>query len=135
MTENQWKNYTRRGVIEARPYVQSDLDDKRISIGAEDMRRPTLKGGMVARNPDNPCDMWYVNPEYFAQRYMETAKTPDSAPLDELWVLMDDSETGRTGEVTFSADSWREILCVFWRSGFREQLEAFGWSPTTKEPK
>lgn len=51
--------------------------------------------------------------------------------LADLWDVMDLSEEGRKGEVTFDADAWREILTTFWKLGgrYREELFDLGWSP------
>lgn len=59
MTE--WKQYKRKGLSEMRPYVPGE-DLSGISVNKEDT--PEL-GGMVARNPDNHADQWYVAKAYF----------------------------------------------------------------------
>jgi hypothetical protein len=70
---SEFKLYQRRGTIEARPYVPGEpINRADLSISVEDMRRPTLAGGMICRNPDNPEDQWYINPEYFAKHYEAT---------------------------------------------------------------
>ena len=53
--------------IEARPYVSGESLEG-ISVSDEDRTR-FLEGGMIARNPDNPKDQWYINVRYFSQHY------------------------------------------------------------------
>jgi len=48
-----------------RPYVPGE-DTSCISIAAED----TLEeGGMIAENPNNPLDQWYVAKKFFEDNY------------------------------------------------------------------
>lgn len=71
----EFTTYVRTGSIEARPFVADDWRNKRISISATDRENPNgLLGGMVARNPDNHDDQWYIAPEYFAKHYALTAQ-------------------------------------------------------------
>lgn len=65
---SEFKNYPRKGSCTARPYVTGE-DMVGISVSAPDLERSSLEGGMVARNPDNPADQWYINPEFFAKNY------------------------------------------------------------------
>lgn len=59
--EAPWGFYRRKGLSEMRPYkVGEDLTN--ISVNKEDT--PEL-GGMIARNPDNHADQWYVSKAYF----------------------------------------------------------------------
>jgi hypothetical protein len=44
-----------------------------ISVSDPDKARPSFDGGMIARNPDNPADQWYINPEFFAKNYGDPA--------------------------------------------------------------
>lgn len=66
---NEWKQYKRKGSIEARPYVPGeDLDG--ISVSNFDNYMNCLKlGGMIARNPSNPDDQWFINETYFKDHY------------------------------------------------------------------
>jgi hypothetical protein len=69
---NQWKAYRRTGLAEMRPYVPGeDLIAKGISVSKEDT--PEI-GGMIARNPQNVYDRWYVAAKYFAENFEEVAK-------------------------------------------------------------
>ena len=56
-----WAHYRRKGYSEMRPYIVGE-DLTGISVSKEDT--PEL-GGMVARNPDNHADQWYVAKVYF----------------------------------------------------------------------
>lgn len=56
-----WRQYRRKGLSEMRPYVVGE-DLTGISVNKEDT--PTL-GRMIARNPDNRADQWYVAKAYF----------------------------------------------------------------------
>lgn len=69
MTTNEWKQYKRKGLSEMRPWTHNDgnresLINKGISCGPEDT--PEV-GGMVARNPQNHDDQWYVSKQYFEE--------------------------------------------------------------------
>jgi hypothetical protein len=62
MSENSsYKKYRRTGLSEMRPYIPGE-DFTGISVSAGDT--PAL-GGMVARNPKNHADKWYVAEKYF----------------------------------------------------------------------
>jgi len=63
-----FKTYQRKGSIEARPYEPGELLQG-VSVSPADMKRTSLAGGMIARNPDNHEDQWYIAPEYFAKHY------------------------------------------------------------------
>ena len=58
----QWKQYKRKGLSEMRPYVKGE-DLTNISISPED--DPETDMGMIARNPENHADQWYVARAYF----------------------------------------------------------------------
>lgn len=61
--EPTWKQYRRTGITEMRPYIPGE-DLTGVSVSQEDT---PAEGGMIARNPDNHADMWYVNEAYFAK--------------------------------------------------------------------
>ena len=64
---SQFKKYRRKGAIELRPYVKGeDLSD--ISVSGED--NPETDRGMIARNPRNCKDLWYVARAYFKENYI-----------------------------------------------------------------
>lgn len=61
-----WRQYQRRGVIgELRPYIPGE-DLAAISVNAQDTPGP---GGMIARNPKNHADQWYIAKEFFIDNY------------------------------------------------------------------
>jgi hypothetical protein len=59
---NEWKQYKRKGLSEMRPYVKGE-DLSHISVSEVD--KPEEDLGMVARNPKNHTDQWYVARKYF----------------------------------------------------------------------
>ena len=59
---SEFKQYRRKGFSEMRPYVLGE-DLSGISVSAED--NPETDMGMVARNPKNHADQWYVARKYF----------------------------------------------------------------------
>lgn len=61
---SEWKQYKRKGLSEMRPYVLGE-DLAGISVSPED--DPPTDMGMVARNPKNHKDQWYVARKYFEE--------------------------------------------------------------------
>jgi len=61
---SEFKQYKRKGLSEMRPYVFGE-DLTNISVSAED--DPPNDMGMVARNPKNHADQWYVARKYFEE--------------------------------------------------------------------
>ena len=61
---NNWNQYKRKGLSEMRPYVKGE-DLSNISVSDED--DPENDMGMVARNPNNHKDQWYVARAYFEE--------------------------------------------------------------------
>ena len=62
-----WKKYRKTAVQEMRPYVPGE-DLTGISVSATDTPEA---GGMIARNPKNPNDQWYVAKKFFEDNYEE----------------------------------------------------------------
>ena len=60
---SEFKRYTRKGFSEMRLYVPGE-DLSNISVADVDI--PSL-GGMVARNPRDHKDQWYVARKYFEE--------------------------------------------------------------------
>jgi len=61
------KNYRKKNVQPMRPYVLCE-DMTGISVNKED----TLEtGGMIAVNPANGEDRWYVAKQFFEDNYIE----------------------------------------------------------------
>ena len=65
-----YKNYRKKNVQPMRPYIQGETMDG-ISVNAEDT--PEI-GGMIAYNPENPDDRWYVGKQFFAHNYEEVVE-------------------------------------------------------------
>lgn len=63
-----FKQYTRTNIAEMRPYVKGE-NLSPISVSPED--DPLTDMGMVARNPKNHKDQWYVARAYFEDNFEE----------------------------------------------------------------
>ena len=61
-----FKQYRRTNIAEMRPYVHGE-DLTNISVSAVDDPESDL--GMVARNPQNHADQWYVARKYFDDNF------------------------------------------------------------------
>ena len=59
---SEFKQYKRKGLSEMRPYV---LGEDMSGISVADVDCPNTDMGMVARNPKNHKDQWYVARKYF----------------------------------------------------------------------
>ena len=57
-----WKQYKRKGLSEMRPYI---LGEDLTNISVADVDNPLTDMGMIARNPNNHADKWYVARKYF----------------------------------------------------------------------
>ena len=66
---HQWKEYRRTAIAQMRPYEPGE-DLSGVSVNKEDHPKA---GGMIARNPDNHADQWYINPEYFNKNFEPTS--------------------------------------------------------------
>jgi hypothetical protein len=64
-TLSEFKQYRRKGVVELRPYIPGEVLT-RVSVSPADT--PQI-GGMIARNPANPDDQWYVARDFFDLNY------------------------------------------------------------------
>lgn len=60
-----WHKYRRTNMAEMRPYEPGE-DLTGVSVSAVDT--PAL-GGMIARNPNNHQDQWYVAEDYFKDNF------------------------------------------------------------------
>jgi hypothetical protein len=60
-----WNQYRKRGLAEMRPYVPGE---NLAGISVSDADQPG-EGGMIARNPANHADQWYVAAEYFRKNF------------------------------------------------------------------
>lgn len=59
--------YKKKAVQPMRPYRAGE-SLKGISVNAEDTPE---EGGMIAHNPNNPADRWYVAKQFFQNNYEE----------------------------------------------------------------
>ena len=62
-----YKDYRKKNVQPMRPYVPGE-DMSGVSVSPEDTPE---EGGMIACNPANPADKWYVAKDFFAANYVE----------------------------------------------------------------
>ena len=60
-----FKKYVRKGFSEMRPYIP---DEDLSNISVSDVDTPEI-GGMIARNPNNHTDQWYVAKKYFEDNF------------------------------------------------------------------
>ena len=62
---SEYVDYRKKNAQPMRPYVLGE-DLSEVSVGPEDTPG---EGGMVAKNPKNPSDMWYVDATFFRDNY------------------------------------------------------------------
>ncbi|MFZ4699290.1 MAG: hypothetical protein ACOYMG_04510 [Candidatus Methylumidiphilus sp.] len=62
---SEFKNYLKKSAQPMRPYIPGE-DLSGISVNKEDTPEA---GGMIAMNPNNPSDQWYVSKAYFEENY------------------------------------------------------------------
>jgi hypothetical protein len=67
MIDTMFRSYRKKGLTQMRAYAPGE-DLTGISVSEQDT--PEL-GGMIAVNPANPQDKWYVGEMYFAANYEE----------------------------------------------------------------
>ncbi len=63
--KNDYKLYRKKNLQPMRPYIPGE-DLSGVSVNAEDTPG---QGGMIAYNPENPADRWYVSQQFFADNY------------------------------------------------------------------
>jgi len=63
-----WKKYRRTNVAEMRPYI---LGEDLTGISVSSVDDPEFDFGMIARNPLNHKDQWYVARKYFNENFEE----------------------------------------------------------------
>lgn len=66
VAKRAWKHYRKSQIAEMRPYIPGE-DMTGISVAAVDTPE---EGGMIARNPVNHEDQWYVAKKFFADNYV-----------------------------------------------------------------
>ncbi|MBL7161074.1 MAG: hypothetical protein ISS57_00600 [Anaerolineales bacterium] len=63
---NEFKQYRRKGLAEMRSYIPGeDLSGVSVSEGDD----PMNDLGMIARNPKDHTDTWYVSKMYFEENF------------------------------------------------------------------
>ena len=63
---SEFKQYRHKGLTEMRPYIPGEgLEGVTVSKGDD----PPNDLGMVARDPDNHDDQWYVRRKYFEDNF------------------------------------------------------------------
>ena len=63
----EFKKYRRTNIAEMRPYINGeDLSDVSLNKKVDD---PKKDMGMIARNPKNYKDQWYVARQYFEDNF------------------------------------------------------------------
>ena len=68
-----WANYRRTNTAEMRPFVPGEHLSSNVSISEADRRNGSPKeGDMIARNPEDPGDLWLVAKEYFEKNFEPT---------------------------------------------------------------
>jgi len=77
---SEYKQYQRKGLSEMRPYIQGE-DLTGISVSEPDKNNLHL-GGMIARNPKNHDDKWFVAQKYFDAN-LEPVSPRHITPLQE----------------------------------------------------
>lgn len=63
---NEFQKYRRTNIAEMRPYITGE-DLTNISVSPTD--NPETDNGMIARNPKNHKDQWYVARAYFEENF------------------------------------------------------------------
>lgn len=62
---NTWTKHKKKNLQEMRPYIPGE-DLMGISVSPQDTPE---EGGMIARNPENPLDQWYVAKKFYEENY------------------------------------------------------------------
>lgn len=62
-----YKDYRKKALQPMRPYIPGE-SLATISVSSEDTPE---EGGMIAINPENPNDQWYVAKDFFFKNYEE----------------------------------------------------------------
>jgi hypothetical protein len=69
---SKFKNYIKKTLQPLRPYIEGE-DLKSQGISVRDGDTPEA-GGMVAKNPKDPEDMWYMTKKFFEDNYIPVNK-------------------------------------------------------------
>jgi len=123
---NEFKQYQRRGLSEMRSYIKGeDLT----GISVSDTDTPEIDMGMIARNPKNHEDQWYVAKKYFEDNLIEVENYPhnieaQSSELLEIYrmLLCPAKVTSATEEDTISIKMLKSIIHR-WHQAEKELIE------------
>ena len=123
----EFEKYRRTNIAEMRPYVQGE-DLSHISVSSQD--DPETDMGMVARNPQNHDDQWYVARKYFEDNF---ARLYDPAALMSFSQAMEALRDG----YNVSRQGWNGsgmFLLIIWSWApygrkFAEQYAPDAFSP------
>jgi len=63
---NEFKQYRRKGLAEMRPYIPGESLE---GVSVSEVDDPPNDLGMVARNPKNHDDQWYVAKKHFKENF------------------------------------------------------------------
>lgn len=66
-----WLTYQKVGTTEMRPYLEGE-DLSGVSVSPDHQPK---RGDMIARDPNNPSDLWLVDQDYFLRNYEPTETT------------------------------------------------------------
>lgn len=70
---SEYKNYIKKGIQPMRPYVPGeDLTGVGIPVNEN-----PVKGGMIAVDPTNPVDKWYISERLFKENYILPQDAPE----------------------------------------------------------
>jgi len=127
----EWNQYQRKGISEMRPYIQNE-DLSGVSVNPVDT--PEI-GGMVARNPKNHADQWYVARQYFEDNLELVTATPPEQMNEQKarevlgdWINKDDSLSEL--KIGFHV-AWFPCVepetCILNGDFTAEQLKAVAW--------
>jgi hypothetical protein len=67
----KFKRYNRTGVSEMIPFKEFTGDLYEVTFSQTDFEQPNIEEGMIARNPLNYNDLWYISKEYFDKNFVE----------------------------------------------------------------
>ena len=93
----EFTKYHRKDLGELRPYIDGE-DMTGVSVSEEDLKAGCPKaGGMIARNPKNHKDQWYVAADYFAANFEE-------APMPQRRQTMTAGEVSHVEKTLHNSD-------------------------------
>jgi len=76
---SEWQYYRRFGIASMRSYQRGESLE---GISVSDVDDPETDMGMVARNPENHNDQWYVARAYFERNFVPFTIAPGRGRKD-----------------------------------------------------